>query len=528
MAEVTGTLILRPVVSKGTITVTTPADTAIEDCYKLVNEDICDGLTTCVYLGKGETISFQLSNEYIHNITSITRATLYSYSTDNISGANSSAISRLIKWSDDSSVTSLGGLFDGEAEVCSFHSISLTNSDTFTTIKSLILSNDIGIYFGGVTSTKASPIISQIYLEVECTYTLPDDIDNSISFYTKQNGVWSLSTGVLYKKSSGVWGKINTSSLNIDNQFNVETATYISPLEYTLDPSQKYYAVTGANNCEDVNVIIPEKYKRVLVSEIKDNALAYSALDNVETISIPKTITHIGVPQFSACDSKITNIYVDENNKKYCSLGNCIIDKETGTLIIGCGASIIPNNSTVTSIGGGAFYRSVYKDIVIPNNIISISTDAFNRTRYRRTINVLAGNQAYHSVDNCLIETATKKLILGCSNSIIPNDGSVTSIDRNAFAYSEITSITIPDGVTEIPHYAFMNCSSLISITISSTVLKIGLHAFRDCYNIANIYYSGTKSQWNSISKYNEWFPGAGSYNNTSIVQCTDGNVSIV
>ena len=42
-------------------------------------------------------------------------------------------------------------------------------------------------------------------------------------------------------------------------------------------------------------------------------------------------------------------------------------------------------------------------------------------------------NPVYHSQDNCLIETATKTLISGCNNSIIPADGSVTKIGSGAF-----------------------------------------------------------------------------------------------
>ena len=50
-----------------------------------------------------------------------------------------------------------------------------------------------------------------------------------------------------------------------------------------------------------------------------------------------------------------------------------------------------------------------------------------------KSITVEEGNPIYHSAGNCLIETATKKLVLGSDNSVIPNDGSVTSIGMDAF-----------------------------------------------------------------------------------------------
>ena len=68
-----------------------------------------------------------------------------------------------------------------------------------------------------------------------------------------------------------------------------------------------------------------------------------------------------------------------------------------------------------------------------------------------------------------IIETASRTLVIGCKNSVIPDDGSVTAIGSYAFYYCKgLTSIVIPDSVTSIGNHAFGECSALVSVTFQS------------------------------------------------------------
>ncbi|WP_303010991.1 leucine-rich repeat domain-containing protein, partial [uncultured Alistipes sp.] len=53
---------------------------------------------------------------------------------------------------------------------------------------------------------------------------------------------------------------------------------------------------------------------------------------------------------------------------------------------------------------------------------------------------------------------------------------------------SSLTSIMIPDSMTEIGGIAFQYCSNLKSITIGSSVTTIGASAFSDCSSLTSIY----------------------------------------
>ena len=145
----------------------------------------------------------------------------------------------------------------------------------------------------------------------------------------------------------------------------------------------------------------------------------------------------------------------------------------------------IPNS--VTSIGEGAFaYCNSLTSVIIGNNATTINPTIFAASNSLTSIVVTNGNTKYHSKDNCLIETETNTLIVGCKTSIIPNY--VTSIGNYAFvSCHSLTNINIPNSVTSIGDSAFNNCFSLTSVTIGNSVTSIGDSAFNYCESLQSI-----------------------------------------
>lgn len=64
----------------------------------------------------------------------------------------------------------------------------------------------------------------------------------------------------------------------------------------------------------------------------------------------------------------------------------------------------------------------------------------------------------------------------------------VTTIGEDAFSYcNNLKSITIPEGVTEIESDAFYYCKRLASVTLPKTLVTIGSYAFSDCGALGSI-----------------------------------------
>lgn len=176
---------------------------------------------------------------------------------------------------------------------------------------------------------------------------------------------------------------------------------------------------------------------------------AFWSSEELTSVTIPGNVISLGYEAFAYCD-KLSDVAIKEGA---IYLNEAFEDCEN-LKSVNIGAGII--------IGSRAFKGCVdLTDLVISSNVeigIYGFYEAFEGCNGIKNINVPDGGGKYHSVNNCLIETESKTLVLGCEKSVIPDDGTVTAIGDLAFALSNNLSIVnVPDTITFIGSWAFEN-----------------------------------------------------------------------
>ena len=199
---------------------------------------------------------------------------------------------------------------------------------------------------------------------------------------------------------------------------------------------------------------------------------------------IPNNVTSIGLRAFEGCYGLTGDLIIPEG---VTSIGEYAFSECKGLTFIS-----IPNS--VTTIGSRAFsFCSNLSSVIIGSGVTDIDGSYFYNCDNLTSIVVDNASATYYSVNNCLIEKNTKTLALGCKSSILPTDGSITSIGYSAFyGCTGLTSIIIPDSVTEIGTYAFDHCKGLISVVISNSVTQIGSMAFANCSALETVTIKAT------------------------------------
>ena len=235
----------------------------------------------------------------------------------------------------------------------------------------------------------------------------------------------------------------------------------------------------------------------VVISEGVTNILSnsFSNCPELTTVVLPEGFTHIGWSAFSNCP-KLANINLPTSLTK--------IDQDA-----------FWNTPLVTETENGLIYVDNWligceqniTDIVIRPGTVGMASHALECKARSLTVNaemkyiegytigycsnlysltVAEENPLYHSKDDCLIETATGRLVRGCRKSKIPDY--ITEIGMYAYyGVQAFDNPIIPQSVTKISSCAFTSCGNLRTLTIPASVTELDFAAFTGCTALKQI-----------------------------------------
>ena len=306
---------------------------------------------------------------------------------------------------------------------------------------------------------------------------------------------------------------------------------------YYIPSSLKSVTIAGGNilygafyNCSGLTSIT------ILDNVTSIGRKAFYNCTGLTSVTIGNGVTSIGNDAFSDCNG-LTSISGSATNvstvAKQAKPTSFAVNITSGTSIgsdafFNCtGLKSVTMGNSVTNIYTFAFEGCTgLTSITIPNSVTSISKDAFRVCSELQNIYIT--------------DIGAWCNISGLNYLMFPSSRNKKLYINNELA----TSITIPNGVTAIPSFAFCGCSSLTSVTIGGSVTSIGDWAFRDCTGLTSIIipnsvtsiaagvlfscirltsitFNGTKAQWNAISKGTDWNNNTGNYT----IHCTDGDI---
>lgn len=238
----------------------------------------------------------------------------------------------------------------------------------------------------------------------------------------------------------------------------------------------------------DTEIILPDNYKG---ENYSIGSEAFSNCDNITSVVISDGVTAIGDYAFYDCD-KLVSVEISNSVTSIWSRAFSHCDKLANIKI----------PSSVETIGDYAFYYlKNLTSIEIPSSVTTIGQMAFSDCGLTSvTINTgetKIGQKAFERCYN-LERVNITDLAAWCKIYFETYDSNPVHRAKSIYLNGEeITELVIPEGVTSIRQWAFVNCNNIKSVTIANTTKFIDNWAFSDCKGLTTVKLgSGVETIW--------------------------------
>jgi hypothetical protein len=230
------------------------------------------------------------------------------------------------------------------------------------------------------------------------------------------------------------------------------------------------------------DVTIPDVTNGLPVGSIA--ATAFKDKSSVTSVTIPYSVTNIGLDPFQVCFG-LTNIVVDPLNPAFSSVDGVLFNQDRTILLQyprgRAGAYSVPGS--VRTIEAYAFeFCPGLTSVAVSNGVTSIGHNAFD------TSTALTNVTLPTSLTNIGMEA-----FFSCTSltGVTLPEG-LTSVGTNQFEdYRSLASLSLPNTITRIADSAFAGDTSLTNFTIPASVTNIGQAAFGARTTGTRVYFKG-------------------------------------
>ena len=219
------------------------------------------------------------------------------------------------------------------------------------------------------------------------------------------------------------------------------------------------------------NIVIPASLGGKPVVEIGRMVFSTKPYqEKLESVTLPEGLLVIGEGAFQYCEA-LKNVNIPSTVKT--------IERNA---FQSCPIEFVSLPEGLVSVGMAAFRWTSIRELYIPKSLTSLDAMAFSGCDELRYITVAEDHPLYTASGNCLIDKEGT-IVLGCSASVIPTDGSAVAIGDHAFRYLDFETFVIPSAIKSIGYCAFSQCH-IQRLELNDGLEKIGVEAFSDCFDI--------------------------------------------
>lgn len=206
----------------------------------------------------------------------------------------------------------------------------------------------------------------------------------------------------------------------------------------------------------------------------------FFACSSLESVTIPEGVTTIGSGAFQSCNLNALTL-----PSTITSIGNYAFGKNNNLQSIICSATIPP------TLGDNAFSNGITPSIKVPISSIAVYKQANGWKDFTNYYggDVVNNGITYRINENGATITAAEATLTEANiPSAVEFEGNqypVIKINEEVFyGNTNLTAVTLPDGLVEIGNYAFSGCKNLESVTLPESLTTLGDYAFSSCKSL--------------------------------------------